>query len=65
MKKISKYRLIDRIVQEAIWEPILKSIKSSYDKPGKMIERLSPEEREILKTCTSKDFNGRIRWNHI
>jgi hypothetical protein len=59
MKSLRK--LVDKLVEEARLEPILKSIKSSYDKPGKMIERLSKEERKLLKNCTSKDFNGRIK----
>jgi hypothetical protein len=30
-------------------------------KPGYLVKKLSEEEREVLKTCTEKDFNQRIK----
>ena len=72
---IRKTELINKILGRAVADSFLSSdpiehqIKRTLDKgeeipdhclPGRIIMKLSEEEREILKTCTAKDFNHRI-----
>lgn len=61
MKRISKRKLIERLTEDAYFEPILDSMRSHSTifsgTPGERIQKLSPEEREVLKTMTSKDWN--------
>lgn len=48
--------VIMRMVEKATMGCSVDSIKR---KPGYYIESLSKEDRELLKTATTKDFNGR------
>jgi hypothetical protein len=50
---IEKQDLIKRLVERAI-------LGTYEKKPGKLIEKLSKEDREICKELTSNDFNHRI-----
>ena len=49
-------KLIHRMTEDACMEPFLTSSRRK-GAPGERISRLSQEERALLKTCTSKDFN--------
>lgn len=57
MKRISKTRLLNKLIEKSILFPLLCPGKKG--KVGEVIQNLSEEEREMCKTFTSKDFNGR------
>lgn len=67
--RIGKGQLIKRLTDSAMREGLLCSSNRSNgekfrplkesDKPGRVIMALSDKEREVLKTCTSKDFSWR------
>ena len=50
---IKKQSLINKIIQDAI-------LQVGPRKPGYLIKKLSNEEKEILKTFKSQDFDRRI-----
>lgn len=65
MKRRSRTTVVEKIIHSAIGEMTMypdasNRLKSDKRKPGEAILRLSDEDREVLKTCTSKDFNHRV-----
>ena len=58
MKRLSKTALVEKLVENATLFPLLYPGKKT--KVGEVILKLSDEQREICKTMTAKDFNGRI-----
>lgn len=71
----TKKDVVDKILGDAYFQEFLaacpmsrkvqKAIAKGEDlpeqaRPGKVIERLSPEEREVLKTVTAEDFNHQM-----
>lgn len=77
MNSLRLKKIIDKILNEALLyqglfssdpnEHKVKRALKSGEKlpeecmPGKIIEKLSPEERAVLKTATEKDFYHRIK----
>ena len=59
MKRLSD--LIDKLIWKSFIHPVVYSIKSKVGKPGEIIERLSKEDRELLKEAKAKDFYHRIK----
>jgi hypothetical protein len=55
MKTIST--IVSRIIDKAKTDRLVSSVNR---KVGYYIERLSKEDREVLKTAKAKDFNGRL-----
>lgn len=60
--------VIRRLVEQHMGWPMLSSLREKtdtgyrpYGKPGEAIERLSPEERELIQGLTSKDMENE-RW---
>ena len=48
------------VIRRLLHMPVLYP-KYTNSKPGDLVKKLSDEEREILKTVTSEDFNHRIK----
>lgn len=55
MKTLST--IVSRIIEKAKTDRL---VSSTERKVGYYIERLSKEDREILRTARAKDFNGRV-----
>lgn len=51
--------LIDKILTHAFGERMFTGMRrgNPRSKPGELIKKLTPEEREILKDAKSEDFN--------
>jgi hypothetical protein len=67
-KSISLHRLIEKLTDNAMTENVCSCRPSTGEKPrplskqdmpGYRIQQLTPEEREVLSTATSKDFSWR------
>lgn len=68
-EKVGKHKLIERLTERAMMESVLCSTNRSNgekhrplrgrDLPGKVIEGLSAEEREALKSAKGEDFGWR------
>lgn len=71
---MTKKDLVDKIINMAFTERVFSDSEVMIRRalregrgfprrllPGKLIERLSDEERELLKTLTSEDFNNRVK----
>ncbi|MFA5153600.1 MAG: hypothetical protein WC554_13635 [Clostridia bacterium] len=56
-------RLIDKIIliSSGLYDKFQPWPGNKNNKPGKLIESLTPEERELLKTAKSKNFDVRLK----
>ena len=68
--------IIDKLIKQALGDTFLAAWPVDHQlkhyrekglpipdhcKPSYLVKNLSEEEREVLKTCTEKDFNHRIK----
>jgi len=51
--------VINKLIDKAYFWKYLKADFTNKGKPGELINQLSEEEREILKSVTAKDFDVR------
>lgn len=56
--RTEKDRQVQKIMEQLFTMSLLTTVKNT---PGKCIERLSFEEREILQTITADDINNLFR----
>lgn len=57
MKKRNPKALLARIAEAVIWRRVLHNGRpDKHSKPGEVIERLSPEERQSLQQLKSEDI---------
>jgi len=56
-------RLIDKIIlmSSGVYDKFRPWPGNKNNRPGKLIESLTPEERELLKTAKPRDFDVRLK----